>query len=168
MKIITYETLLQEFEADYFSQLSSLGALSSETVIWLLQQGGILQLAAEEEVFHAGSRAESFYIILSGTVSLYRHVEASPVRVRSFSPGQQTGFASMIALHGYKNTAVVGQPGYILRISADLFFELHIVAPQDFGIFLLNLSREMARTIGKMGDQIEDLSDQMELIREKP
>jgi hypothetical protein len=39
----------------------------------------------------------------------------------------------------------------VLEVNSDLFGLLQVDYPQDFGILLLNLSREMARTLRQMG-----------------
>lgn len=58
----------------------------------------------------------------------------------------------MIALHDRIGKAVAAEDGYVLEISCGLFSELQERLPVDFGLFLLNLSRETARTIREVSN----------------
>jgi hypothetical protein len=46
----------------------------------------------------------------------------------------------------------------MLQISSDLFYELHLELPFDFGILMLNLSRDMARTISVLISHLVEAS----------
>ena len=73
---------------------------------------------------------QGFYVILTGKISLLWHAETKLVLTRLFSAGEQIGFAGMIALRDREGTAVAKEESFVLEISADQFFELHLSAPQ--------------------------------------
>ncbi len=54
-------------------------------------------------------------------------------------------------------TALADEKCTILSVSKNQYFSLHRSSPETFGLLTLNLAREMARTIGEMGDLIAEL-----------
>lgn len=154
MKTVSVERLSQQFVPEYFRGLSTFGAMSDETVLRLLKQGKIIHLTPGEKLYCAGRKVGEFYVVLSGKISMFRNYETKPALTRRYGPGEEAGFAAMIGLHDRYATAVAEEVSFVLEVSADQFFELHLTAPQDFGVLMLNLAREMSRTIGHMGDQI--------------
>jgi len=151
------QALLQRYPLEYFATLSTFGALSATTVQRLLAGGRIIQLPEGEVLYRSGSPVAAFFVLLAGKIALYRNYDVAPVAIRVYGPGEQIGFAAMIALHDRMNTAVTQAESLVLEVSSDQFFALHQDVPEDFGILLLNLAREMARTIGQQGDLIESL-----------
>lgn len=157
MKSLTLDRLCQEFSSDYFRELSTLGALSEDMVMRLMREGDIFELDPGEALYSAGDQAGEFYVVLSGKIALYHHHHNKPALTHYYEPGQQIGFVGLIALHERMGTAIAEQQCYILSISRKQYFELRRSSPESFGLLTLNLAREMARTIGEMGDLIAEL-----------
>ncbi|MEH6578036.1 MAG: cyclic nucleotide-binding domain-containing protein [Amphritea sp.] len=161
MRVLSCDSLLETHSMEYFQALSSFGAISDKTVLKLLNEGKIIQLSKGEEVYHQGATVRGFNVILAGSVSLYVHSSSGLALTHIYSQGEQIGFVGMIALHKRKGTAVADGSTIVLEIKADQFFALHESSPQDFGLLMLNLSREMARTIGDMGNTISSLRNEL-------
>ena len=53
----------------------------------------------------------------------------------------------MIGLSTHNGTDVILEDSLILDVSSDQFFKLHVDFPKDFGLLMINLSRELAREI---------------------
>jgi CRP-like cAMP-binding protein len=160
MKTVSLDQLRQTFTPEYLRELASFGAVSEETTMLLLKAGRIIQLEPKEELYQQGAQVREFYIVLSGKILLFHHHLGRPALTRSFYQGEQIGFVGLIALHNRKGTAVAEQASLLLEVPVDQFFQLHQTAPQDFGLLMLNLAREMARSIGQMGDRIAELEAQ--------
>lgn len=150
--------LLQEFPIDYLRELSTFGALSDEMIMQLVTQGDIFQLDEGEALYHVGDAVEEFYVVLKGRIALYHHHLNQPALTHYYQPGAQIGYVGLIALHERLGTAIADRQSYLLSISKKQYFDLHRSSPQTFGLLTLNLAREMARTIGEMGDLIAELS----------
>jgi CRP-like cAMP-binding protein len=116
----------------------------------LLDCGNIERLPAGEVLYDTGSKPTAFHIILSGKISLFRSYMDKSIHTRTYNPGEQVGFAAMIALHDHKGAAVVEEDAWILKISSAEFFKLHESAPEDFAVIMINLARGMARTIDSL------------------
>lgn len=161
MRIVPSADRPAEFDLPYLKGLSTFGALSDQAIQALLDGGKVVHLKNGEALYDAGKKVNEFYIQLSGQTSFYRNFRDMPTHVRTYVKGEQIGFAGMIALHNRKGTVVADQNSYVLEISSDQFFELHESSPQDFGILLLNLSRELARSVGNQADLIVELSERL-------
>ncbi len=157
MKSLSFDRLYHQFSPAYFRELSTFGALSEEMVARLMEQGDIFELGPGEELYHVGTAVDEFYVILSGRIALYHHYDNKPALTHYYEAGQQIGYVGLIALHERMGTAIADQTCIILSISTKQYFDLHRFSPETFGLLTLNLAREMARTIGEMGDLIAEL-----------
>lgn len=157
MKLLSFNRLYQQFSPDYFRELSTFGALSEEMVTRLMKEGDMFELDPGEALYQVGSAVDEFYVILSGRIALYHHHQDKPALTHYYEAGQQIGYVGLIALHERMGTAIADQKCNILSISTKQYFGLHRSSPETFGLLTLNLAREMARTIGDMGDLIAEL-----------
>jgi len=60
----------------------------------------------------------------------------------------------MIALHDRVGNVYAKEDSLLLEISSQLFSDFHDHYPFDFGILLMNLSRDMARTIREISNTL--------------
>ncbi|WP_432473632.1 Crp/Fnr family transcriptional regulator [Amphritea sp. HPY] len=156
MKLLTAQKLLQKYSAEYFKEASTFGALSTETVLWLLDNGRIYRLETDETLFEIDERGDNFFIILQGSFAYYKSHLQQYAFIRDYKVGEQIGFMSMIALHNRVGTAVANEDSLVLEISSAVFQQLHNIAPSDFGMLMMNLAREMARSLRKGDNLIVD------------
>jgi len=151
MKVLDGRTLLAESGLDHFKAGSTFGALSAEAIRCLLTHGRILSLDDGEDLFKPGDPGDSFYVVLEGELDYFRERDNAEVLIRTIPFGEQFGYVSMVGLLDRIGIGRARGPvSVLLEINSDLFYELHLDFPFDFGILLLNLSRDMARTIRKI------------------
>lgn len=159
MRRVDSEALLNEFPLAHFSGLAVFGALPEDAVRWLIMNGHVMRLDKDEMLFKTGDRVDEFYIVLAGSLSTCRPLKDQLVLTRLCEPGEHVGFTGMIALHDRYGTALATEESVLLEVSSSQFYQMHEVFPQAFGIFLLNLTRELARNVGVLGDKITKLSE---------
>ena len=147
MQSIKGNKLIEKYGVEYFQNASIFGALSPEIIKYLLYQGEIHSVEKGELIYDVGDKGNYFLIILSGSVSFCQYHQGEYVYIRDHKFGEELGFVAMIALHDRLGKTVASEDSIILKVSSILFSDLHRKHPADFGILLLNLSREMARTI---------------------
>lgn len=153
----------------YFRELSTFGALPDEAILRLLKQGRVINLQAGERLYSVGERSEAFYIVLSGKFSTYMpRKDGGLTLARRHKPGDDMGFAPMIALSDRPATTKADEASVALEISCGQFLDLHQQEPDAFGLMLLNLVRGMARTIITMASMLEEQGSQMHRIYTKP
>ncbi|MEH6579822.1 MAG: cyclic nucleotide-binding domain-containing protein [Amphritea sp.] len=145
MHTLKGDQLIEELGLDYFKQGSTLGALSDKAIIYLLEQGEVIQLEKGDRLFEIGDPGDHFYIVLKGTIQFVRFKQGKIACDIDFAFGEELGYAAMIALHNRLGNAQVREDSIVLKVSNAFFYELHETQPADFEILQLNLSREMAR-----------------------
>ena len=91
---------------------------------------------------------------MRGELAYYKHCGDHDVLTRHFRHGEQVGFDEMIGLVNRDGTDVATQESLLLTISNDQFYEMHVKFPAEFGIFMLNLARELSREIEMLEDVI--------------
>lgn len=135
---------------------SVLGALSGEGIAFLLEAGELLGLKSGEVLFDSGEPGDSFYVVCDGEVDFYRRFGDQSRWLRSLGFGSEVGFVGMIALCTRSGKVVAKTDCLLLEISSALFAQLHDQHPVDFGVLLLNLTRDLARLVRKLDDDLLD------------
>ncbi len=147
MKSLATEQLLRDHSLSAFAHASTFGALPESSILWLLQRGNIHHWDQGESLFQQGEAGNSFHVILDGKVSYYKYHDGRYGYIRDYERGEQIGFMSLIALHDRVGRAEAHQDTITLEIDSELFHAFHDHAPLEFGILMMNLAREMARTL---------------------
>ncbi len=152
VRLISAEQLLKERELHSFTDASVFGAMSEASILQLLQNGRIHAVKQGENIFMQGQPGDSFHVILDGKISYYKYHEHRYCYIRDYNPGEQIGFVSMIALHDRVGRAEACRDSMTLEIDSALFHDFHNSNTLDFGILMMNLAREMARTISSINN----------------
>ncbi len=98
--------------------------VSDEMFDGILKSSRALGLDKNEVVFHAGERADSFYVISQGVVRLFRpDVDGKEATVNLFRSGQSFGEAAMFLERAFPVTAQAIEPSRVLRINAQHIFD---------------------------------------------
>lgn len=160
MQTIGGAGLLSEWGAGRFKCGSTFGALSDEAVGFICARGRVVELADGERLFETGSAADSFFVVLEGRLDCFRECGGPDVPINQVCFGEQIGYASMIGLFPRLGYGRAFGRTLLIEVSIDLFYALHKSHPFDFGILMLNLSREMARRIRHLVDlRVEACND---------
>lgn len=153
---VSSSELIEEFGIDYFKNASTFGALSENAITFLLENGIICQLDTGEQLFAYDSPGDNFFVVLKGSIQFYKAGKHQPTHIRDYLFGQEIGSVAMIGLHNRSGEAFAGEESITLKVSCDLFHSLHEKFPTDFGILLLNLSREMARRLRESDEKLAE------------
>jgi CRP-like cAMP-binding protein len=151
---LDYQDLMEDITPESMAGGSVFGALSREASRFLLEQGILYQVKAGETVFEVGDPGERFFVVCEGSLNFYRQRAGELVHIRVIKFGEETGFVPMIALHRQTGSAIAREDSLVLEIGAALYAQLQQSYPLDFGLLTLNLAREMARVIDKLGDAL--------------
>lgn len=154
MRILDGHSLVDRFGIAYFQNASVFGAVSEAAIVHLLEHGRVLQAQPGEILYRPGDRGDRFYVVLQGSLSFFQYYRGEFAYLKDHAFGEQIGFVAMIALHDRIGKVVAAQQSCVLEISSGLFHDLHQRFPTDFGLLLLNLSREMARTLRDVGELV--------------
>ncbi|SDG25321.1 Cyclic nucleotide-binding domain-containing protein [Pseudomonas benzenivorans] len=131
--------------ADAFKQMSAFGALSDIFVEQVLASGELLKLAQGETLYRQGERADCFYVILQGQLEIYQDSAAGREITHTSSAGESVGFPAMLAMRPRLMGGEAASECLVLKISSQALAKLQELDSQQFGIFFINLSRDMSR-----------------------
>ena len=79
MKTLDSTEVIESLGMPYLHDLSTLGALSDEVVIDLLQNGHIRQVEKGEILCQYGMEVTGFSVVLKGDIAFYKHCEGKDV-----------------------------------------------------------------------------------------
>jgi len=144
---ISSQQLLERYQLSSFTNASVFGALPLPAIHWLLDKGVIREFKKGEALFVPGESGNSFHVILAGSIDYYKFHDGRFAYIRTFNCGEQIGFVSMIALHDRVGRADAREKVITLEIDSEVYHDFHISHPLEFGILMMNLAREMARTL---------------------
>jgi len=133
---------------------SVFGALSVEATLFLLENGKLYSVARGHSLFEYGDSGGRFFVVCKGSLDFFKQHMGESRHIRVVNFGEETGFVPMIALHQQSGSAVAREDCIVLEISSALFAEFQRKYAVDFGVLTLNLAREMARVIDKMGEAL--------------
>ena len=154
MEILDADEVIETLGLPYMRELSTFGALSDEIIVDMLTRGVIKRFKKGEYVTRLGQTAAEFKVVLRGKFAFYKHGEDCDVLTRYFGRGEQMDFDLMIGLIPHNGIDVATEDSLVLDISSDQFYRLHVNFPADFGLLMINLSRELAREIAMLEDVI--------------
>ena len=147
MKTVLAKNTQYDISISHLKEGSIFGALTDSSIGFLLENGVLHDVNKGDEVFSYGSKGGSFHTVLHGNLDFYKQHDKKKTRTRTIQFGEAVGFVSMIALHERVGSLCALEDCLLLEISSQLFTDFHDQYPFDFGILLMNLSRDMARTI---------------------
>jgi CRP-like cAMP-binding protein len=154
MEILAAAEVIETLGLPYLRELSTFGALSDEVIEDMLTSGVIKRFEKGEYVSRLNQIASEFKVVLRGRFAFYKHGEDCDVLTRYFGQGEQMDFDLMIGLIPHNGIDVATEESMVLDIDSDQFYNLHVNFPADFGLLMINLSRELAREIAMLEDVI--------------
>ncbi|WP_105104121.1 Crp/Fnr family transcriptional regulator [Microbulbifer pacificus] len=158
MRQIEGDRVLEDLGLEHLKNAAALGALSDQAIAYLMAKGKIHRLRKGETLIESGSPSGSFFIVLNGSLGYHQTVENGHLEhIYDFHFGEAIGFVSMIALTPWPGTTLANDDSLVLEVTSDLFYQLHCEMPLDFGVLLINLSRELARKILELIQMVGEL-----------
>lgn len=156
MQVLRADSVIESLGLPYLRNLSTFGALSSQIIVDMLGMGQIRQLDKGEYLARYGEMAVEFQVVLQGRIAFYKHSDECDVLTRYFNAGEQMGFDLMIGMIEHNGIDVATESTTVLDISSDEFLDLHGKYPVDFGLLMINLTRELSREITMLENVIGD------------
>lgn len=156
MHVLESRQVIDELGMEHLHGCSTLGALSELAIRFLLDEGDILCLDKGDTLFQFGEPGDCFHVVLRGAVSFYKPHKGETVHIRDYTKGQEIGFVAMVGLHARVGDGSAAEESIVLKVCSDVFHDLHSELPTDFGLLLLNLSRELARRLRESDDKLAE------------
>ena len=143
--------MIEEIAAEVRQHLL-LSSMSDQAFAELISHCRIVHLGHNESLFHQGSEAHSFYIVLSGRVKLFRVSPDGQTKViEVVSPGQAFAEALMfLDQHKYPLNAEGMEPGDVLLIPRQYYMKLLMAEPECAVRLLGSMALKLHRRINEI------------------
>lgn len=158
MKLLSCKEFEQGTQFSELRQGSLFGALSDEGIRYLIAQGKLWSLDPSDILYEAGDPSNHFFIVLSGELQFTKVHAGLQLVTRNVEFGEEVGYVSMISLQPYGGHVEALTDSIVLDIDCNLYATFGTEYPQDFGIFTLNLARNMARNIQRLSARLVENS----------
>jgi len=133
---------------DTSSKFALFAGLRPEQMHMILNQTEILRVTKGEYLFRRGDSPKEIYIILGGRVGFY----LEDMTVREFCAGFSFAESALIGIQCQVVDAKALEDSELLIISKRKLMQLFEDDSVVFGIFILNIARELARRLAMMGE----------------
>lgn len=135
------------------------GSLSPEQLRLLAFGAERLVLRTGRELFSEEQSADCAYIVVSGTITLFRDIEGARVTVRTVGSGAILGEMALIAQTSRLTSAVADVETEVIRISRSIFRRILEEYPEVAASLHNHISKSLVRLIGDIENIAPRLAD---------
>lgn len=122
-------------------------ALSSKETEELLSYFEADSYEKGDIIFQQDGSPNNIYIILNGTIDLFRKKEKSDFKIKSFTSGECFGETALLGILSYVASAIAKEKCIVLKLSKSSLHKLSKNNLLLFNKFLFNLCRETCRKL---------------------
>lgn len=158
MRTLKFKEFEQIVQFSKLRQGSLFGALSDEGIRYLVTHGKLWSLDPSDILYEAGDPSNHFFIVLAGELQFMKVHAGLQLITRNVKFGEEVGYVSMISLQPQGGHVEALADSIVLEIDCNLYAAFGTEYPQDFGIFTLNLARDMARNIQRLSARLVENS----------
>ena len=133
---------------DMSSKFALFGGLRPEQMHMILAQSEILRVKKGEYIFRRGDSPKEIYIILGGRIGFY----LEDMTIKEFTAGFSFAESALIGIQCQVVDAKALEDSELLIISKRKLMQLFEDDSVVFGIFILNIARELARRLAMVGE----------------
>ena len=133
---------------DTSSKFALFGGLSPEQMHMILAHSEILRVENGDYIFRRGDSPKEIYIILGGRIGFY----LEDMTVKEFTAGLSFAESALIGIQCQVVDAKALEDSELLIISKRKLMQLFEDDSVVFGIFILNIARELARRLAMVGE----------------
>ena len=133
---------------DTSSKFALFGGLSPEQMHMILAQSEMLRVDQGEFVFRRGDSPKEIYIILGGRIGFY----LEDMTIKEFSAGFSFAESALIGIQSQVVDAKALEDSELLIVSKRKLLQLFENDPVVFGMFILNIARELSRRLAIAGE----------------
>lgn len=149
-----FENYLEELKdtseiMEILKKISILGGLRQEHLEEIFQLAFKAKLPKNYKLFSIDESASYIYILIKGSISLIFFSEENKEECMILKTGDCFGEASLIAIEAHTASALCIEDCELVVLSRKALMSLHKKNPDLFGRLILNIARELARSLHK-------------------
>ncbi len=129
-------------------EIALFGALSDDSIQYLVGALRPVSLAAGQELYHQGEQPRELYLVLSGRLDVIcTNHQGHEVRRSSVGPHDWVGEMSVIDMQCRPATVRAAEPSFVLGMSAAHLDALYRRDLKGYSLLVLNIARELSRRL---------------------
>jgi len=140
---------------DTSSKFALFGGLRPEQIRVILSRSEVLRVGKGGYVFRRGESPKEIYIILGGRIGFY----LEDMTIKEFTAGFSFAESALIGIQCQVVDAKALEDSELLIISKRKLMQLFEDDSVVFGIFVLNIARELARRIAMVGELLLNMDE---------
>jgi CRP/FNR family transcriptional regulator, cyclic AMP receptor protein len=110
-------------------------------------------------IVREGAPGDRMFFVCSGRVRVVKETPGgAPVRLAEFGPGDFFGEMSLVESVVRSASVVATEPTRVFTLKALDFYKLYRQRPEQYGIVMLNISRDLARRLRRLDKNFCDVA----------
>ena len=130
------------------------GALSSDTLEFVLERSTEVSVPARQYFFHELSEADGFFVLQSGSVVVQRRRSGIEVRLKELQVGDCFGEMAIVECRNRNASVRALEDSVALEIPLSALHDLYEHDLEQFTLIQMNLARELSRRLSDAAEEI--------------
>ncbi len=139
---------------ELLQKISVFGALSTDTLDFLLQRATVAACSEGEYFFREGDQAQSIYMLETGRVAVLKHWQGRDYLLQHLEPGACFGEMALMDMYPRSASVLAKTDSSALKISTAALLELYQHDLEQFTLLQMNLGREVSRRLRKADERL--------------
>jgi len=146
---------------NFLHRLPVMAGLDEESLQFLGGMAGEERFDPGAVIVHEGEPGKRVFFICEGRVQVLKikdHGSAPPVALAEMGPGDYFGEMSLVESVARSASVVAVEPVRVFTLKSVDFYKLYRARPEQYGIVVLNIARDLARRLRAIDDKFVAVS----------
>lgn len=140
-------------ELDVLRHVTIFAGLDDSALLQLVSQATSVEVQEGSPVVREGESGNHFYLLLFGSARVIKNHETDhEVELAELRPGDFFGEMCLLETLPRVATVQTTATSNLLRLSSMAFLDLYETRPDQYGILLLNLARDLSRRLRRLDE----------------
>lgn len=144
---------------NFLHRLPVMAGLDERALQYLGGMAGEERYEAGRVIVKEGAPGERMFFICEGRVQIVKaHGTSRPVTLAEMGPGDYFGEMSLVESVARSASAVAVEPVRVFTLKSVNFYKLYRAQPEQYGIVVLNIARDLARRLRRLDERFVAVS----------
>ena len=137
-----------------FRNVPDFGGIASGTLDWLLENSATINLNAGDYLFREGDEANSFFVLLEGSVAAERVWQGDPVELQRLGAGQRVGEIAIVEAQTHYASVRAVEEVTAVEVTRITLQQLHHQDLDGYSVLMMNAARDVGRRLCVANDRL--------------
>jgi CRP/FNR family cyclic AMP-dependent transcriptional regulator len=152
--LLPVHNLMVHPQRELLQNISVFGALSADTLDFLLQRSTVITCPKGEFFFREGDQAQSVYILETGRVAVLKHWQERDYLLKHLEPGACFGEMALMDMYPRSASVRAETDSSACKISSAALLDLYQHDLEQFTLLQMNLGREVSRRLREADERL--------------